>query len=75
MITEYVGVIVGKADKVSGKGNPYTSFTIMDNGYPVGVMSKLNPEQMKKVELYKEKTLVLDIRLGKYTNVDLVDIR
>jgi hypothetical protein len=73
MVTEKIlTMVVAKESKVNKNGEPYGVISIMDNSNVLNLVTK-DHALFNDVEVFKKYEVKLDIVLGKYTQVKIVD--
>lgn len=73
MVTEKIKtLVVGKETKVNKNNEPYGIISVMDGTDVLNLVTKDNA-LFNDVEVYKQYEIRLDIKLGKYTKVGIVD--
>lgn len=73
MVTEKINtLVVGKETKVSKNNEPYGIISIMDGTEVLNLVTKDNA-LFNDIEVYKQYEVRLDIKLGKYPRVSIVD--
>lgn len=67
-------MVVGKEAKVNKNNEPYGIITIMDGADPLALVTK-DDKLFQKAEVFKPCEVVLDIKVGKYTKVEIVEFQ